>query len=225
LSIGVIIQARIGSSRLPGKVLKKLVNKSLLEHIIFRLSFLEKDVVVIIATTTLKADDVIEEFCNSNSILCFRGSEKNVLERYYLCSKVNYLEHVIRLTGDNPFTDIEELDNLIRLHLKSKVDYSTSHYVLPDGAGCEILSFSALEKSYLHGKSEHHKEHVIDYIEENEDIFKTIELKVAKEKNRPDIRLTIDTIDDYKKACYIIEHSKNQYITTLEAIELCSQFA
>lgn len=224
MSIGIIIQARIGSSRLPGKVLKKLIDKSLLEHIIFRLSFLKEDVKVIIATSTLKRDDEIEQFCNSSNILCFRGSEKNVLERYFVCSKENCFNHIIRLTGDNPFIDIEELDNLIKLHISSKADYSRSFSELPKGLGSEIFTFNALEESFLYGLAENHKEHVNEYIEENENNYRISELKVSKEKNRPEISLTVDNMDDYKKACFIIEHSKNEYTTTQEAIKLCLQF-
>ena len=224
MSVGIIIQARIGSSRLPGKVLKKLFDKSLLEHIIFRLSFLEEDVKLIIATSTLERDDEIERFCNSSNILCFRGSEKNVLERYYLCSRENCFNHIIRLTGDNPFIDAQELDNLIKLHINSRADYSRSFAVLPKGVGSEIFTFNALEESFLYGQAENHKEHVNEYIEENEDKFQISELKVPKDKNRPEISLTVDNMDDYKKACFIIEHSKNQYTTIPEAIKLCLQF-
>ena len=224
MSIGIIIQARTGSTRLPAKVLKILVDKNLLEHIIFRLSFLQEDVKVIIATSTLGKDDVIEKFCKTHNISCFRGSETNVLERYYFCAKENGFDHIVRLTGDNPFIDVEELDNLIRLHLKSKADYSRSFSVLPKGVGSEIFAFSALEKSYQYGEAENHKEHVNEYIEENNNNFQILELKVVKEKNRPEISLTVDTMDDYKKACFIIKRSKNEYITTQEAIKLCSQF-
>lgn len=223
--IGVIIQARMGSTRLPAKVLKRIGDKSLLEHILFRLSQLKQNTKIVIATTTLEKDDVIEEFCKKNSINIFRGSESNVLERYYLCAKENNFEHIVRLTGDNPFVDIEELDNIITLHLNTKADYSRSFTSLPKGVGAEIFSFEALEQSYKYGDKENHKEHVNEYIEENEDRFKIAELKVEKEKNRPDISLTVDTEDDYKKACFIVENTKNEYISTKEAINLCLQYA
>lgn len=222
--IGVIVQARIGSSRLPGKILKKIGNKTLLEHIIFRLEKLKSSINLIIATSDLEKDDVVEDFCKSNNIGCFRGSELNVLERYYLCAKKNNFSHVVRLTGDNPFIDVEELDNLIDLHIKNKSDYSRSFSSLPKGVGSEIFTFEALELSYKLGDKENHLEHVNEYIEENESMFKIFELNVSKEKNRPDISLTVDTQEDYNKACYIVENSKNDYITTQEAIRLCLQY-
>lgn len=222
--IGIIIQARMGSTRLPAKVLKKIGDKNLLEHILFRLTKLNHNVEIVIATSILDKDDAIELFCKENEVQYFRGSETNVLERYYMCAKENKFDHIVRLTGDNPFTDIEELDNLINLHLKTKSDYSRSFFNLPKGVGAEIFSFEALEQSYKYGDKENHKEHVNEYIEENEDRFKIAELKVEKGKNRPDISLTVDTEDDYKKACFIVENTKNEYISTKEAINLCLQY-
>jgi len=224
LNIGIIIQARMGSTRLPAKVLKMIADKNILEHILFRLSKLQTNVTIIIATSDLEQDIKIESFCDINNIKCFRGSEQNVLQRYYLCAKENDFDHIVRLTGDNPFIDIEELDNLINLHIDSKSDYSRSFKLLPKGVGSEIFSFDALEQSYLYGKEENHEEHVNEYIEENETKFKISELKVVDEKNRPEISLTVDTLDDYKKACFIVENSKNEYITTQEAIKLCLQY-
>ena len=224
MKLGIIIQARMGSTRLPAKVLKKIGNKNLLEHILFRLSYLKYKCKIVIATTILNQDDKIEDFCKKNSVKCFRGSEINVLQRYYLCAKENNFEHIIRLTGDNPFTDIEELDNLITLHLNTKADYSRSFTSLPKGVGAEIFTFKALELSYFLGNKANHKEHVNEYIEENEEKFTISELKVNKEKNKPEISLTVDTQDDYKKACFIVENSKNEYISTIEAIELCLQY-
>ena len=222
--IGIILQARMGSTRLPGKVLSQIGTKNLLEHILFRLSKLNHTVKLIIATSELNKDNAIEDFCKKNQIECFRGSELNVLERYYLCAKENKLEHIIRLTGDNPFTDIVELDNLINLHLSTNADYSRSFSSLPKGVGAEIFTFKALEKSYQYGTKENHKEHVNEYIEENEDKFNISELIVKGKKNRPEISLTVDTQDDYNKACFIVKNTTNEYIDTEEAINLCLQY-
>jgi spore coat polysaccharide biosynthesis protein SpsF len=214
----------MGSTRLPGKVLKGIGKKTLLGHIIFRLERLKNNVKIIVVTSELNKDDEINDFCNSHDILCFRGSEKNVLERYYKCAVENNFEHIVRLTADNPFIDIEELDGLIELHLNSRADYSRSFSTLPKGVGCEIFTFNALEQSNKFGLKENHMEHVNEYIEENESKFKISELEAIQEKNRPDISLTVDTLDDYKKACFIVKNSKNEYITTKEAIELCLQY-
>lgn len=223
--IGIIIQARMTSSRLPGKVLMKIGNKTLLDHIIFRLSFLKRcDTKVVIATSNLSTDDVIEEFCKNKKLSCFRGSETNVLERYYICAKENNFSHVIRLTGDNPFTDIEELSNLIESHLDMGADYSHSFGELPIGAGAEIFDFESLEKSFKEGKEPQHLEHVNEYILENPEIFRINILRMNDEKNYPKARLTVDTMADYYRVCYIVSNSKNEYITIQEAVKLCMQY-
>lgn len=222
--IGIIIQARMGSTRLPGKILTNIGTKNLLEHILFRLSRLKHTAKLIIATSNTGKDDLVEEFCIKNNVTCFRGSELNVLERYYLCAKQYHFDHIVRLTGDNPFTDIEELDNLISLHLDSHSDYSRSFAVLPKGVGAEIFTFKALETSHYKSSKPNHFEHVNEYIEENEAEYIISELEGPSDKNRPDLSLTVDTIEDYQKACFIVENSKNEYITTQETIALCSQY-
>ena len=219
-NLGIIIQARMKSTRLPDKILKKIGNKALLEHVFFRLSFLKHKVRTVLATSNLPSDDVVEDFCRERNIYCFRGSEQNVLERYYLCAKKYGFQHIIRLTGDNPFTDVEELDNLIDLHFQTRSDFTNSFESLPIGVGAEIFTFFALEKSYLEGKASHHIEHVNEYILENPAIFKSSILEVIPEKNRPEIRLTIDKEEDYQKACYIVKSAQNEFVTTQEAIRL-----
>jgi spore coat polysaccharide biosynthesis protein SpsF len=222
--IGIILQARMESTRLPGKIMKKIGNKSLLEHIFFRLLFLKHRFDVILATSNLPSDDEVERFCSERQIHCFRGSSENVLERYFFCAKAYDFEHIIRLTGDNPFVDIEELDNLIDLYLQAKVDFAHSIVSLPLGAGAEIFKFTALEKSFREGKKPHHLEHVDEYMLENPAIFRTAVLKVIASKNRPEIRLTIDTEDDYRSACFIVENAGKDFITTQEAIALAEKF-
>ncbi len=222
--IGIIIQARMNSSRLPGKILMKIGNKTLLEHILFRISFLKKTAKLVIATTNTTADDVVEEFCKNKNVSCFRGDEQNVLERYYRSAEKYKFQHIIRLTSDNPFVDIEELDNLIELHIGGGSDFSYSFNTLPIGVGAEIFSFSALETCWHKSTKSHHFEHVDEYILENLSLFKTSSLKVPDSKNKLEIRLTVDTPDDYAKACFIVKNCKNEYITTPEAIELCMQY-
>lgn len=222
--IGIIIQARMGSSRLPGKIMKNIGDKSLLEHIFYRLSFLKHNVKIVLATSTSSKDDAVEEFCLENNINLYRGSEENVLQRYYLCSKQYGFSQIVRLTADNPFVDVEELDNLIDLHINSKSDFTNSFESLPVGVGSEIFTFDALEKSYLYGKKLHHIEHVDEYMIENPHTFKTTTLDVPSTKKFPNVRLTVDTLDDYKKACFIVERSKNEFINTEEAVQLCLEY-
>lgn len=221
--IGAIIQARMGSSRLPGKILKKIGNKCLLEHILYRLSFLKNNVQIIIATTVNPPDDEVEEFCRKRSIELFRGSEDNVLERYYRCAHQYGFSHIVRLTGDNPFIDCIELDNLISLHLSENADYSSCVEGLPVGIGAEIFTFATLEKSYQRATAPHHFEHVNEYLLENIHEFKTALLEVSASK-RSTVRLTVDTENDFMRACFIVGNAKTDPVSTDEAIVLAARF-
>lgn len=215
----------MGSTRLPGKVLKKICDRTMIEHILLRLRLLKNEAKLILATSTSERDDVVESFCTAIGVECFRGSEKNVLERYYDCAKKHGLRHIVRLTADNPFVDIEELDNLIDLYFSAGADYANSFEPLPVGVGAEIFNFFSLEKSYADGKAAHHIEHVNEYMLENPDIFKTAVLKVGRDKSRHDVRLTVDTEEDYRKACYIVKNANGGHVTTQEAIRLADIFS
>ena len=108
--VGIIIQARMGSSRLPGKILMDYEGNTLLGHIISRLERLDYPAEKVIATSVLPKDDVVEGFCQKSGVICFRGSEENVLERYFECARKYGFSQIVRMTGDNPFPDISELD-------------------------------------------------------------------------------------------------------------------
>lgn len=217
---GVIVQARMGSSRLPGKILKDFEGKTLLEHIIGRLKRMKSEACIIIATSESKKDDEVELFCKTKQVRCFRGDELNVLKRYYNCAIEYSFDDIVRMTGDNPFPDIEELDKLITFHQENHMDFSENFSVLPIGVGMEIMSFKALEESFYHATLPKHFEHVDEYILDNLAYYRHATVKVSKEKNRPEIRLTVDDIQDYQKACFIIKNAKGEYITTEQAIAI-----
>lgn len=196
---GFIIQARMGSKRLPGKSLKKINNTPILLRIIRSLKRKKKfkNILIIVATTNLKIDDIITNLSLKENVNVFRGSHNNVLERYYLTAKKYKLRNVIRLTSDNPFTDTLFLEKLIQLHLKNKNDYTSSKESLPIGMGAEILTFKALQKAYKFSKSKKDKEHVCDYILNNKKKFKIQNLKFKiKSKKIKKLRLTVDTQKD-----------------------------
>ena len=213
--VGLVIQARMRSSRLPGKVLMNLCGKPILLHIIERLKNLKKEYQRIIITSTLQKDNAIENFCIENNILCFRGSEEDVLDRYYQAAKLFKLQHIVRLTGDNPLVDENNLQFLIEKHLKNNADYSSNisevNSGLPEGVGSEIFTFSALEKSWIEGKKENHREHVNEYILENQDKFKILVVKIRDSRLSAckDLRLTVDTRKDFEFVETIIKLLQN----------------
>ena len=222
--VGIIIQARMGSSRLAGKVLMKIGDKTLLEHIISRLQPLSYKYTIVIATSDLPMDDCIYEFCSTNNIKCFRGEEQNVLKRYYDCATEYHFTHIVRLTADNPFPDIDELQRLILFYLENEFEYADSFSTLPIGVGAEIFSYKALQDSMYSASLPKHFEHPNEYILDNLDRYKNGKLNTCLEKNKPDVRLTVDTKEDYEKACYIAKYANVEYITTEKAIEMSRKY-
>jgi len=220
IKVGVIIQARMGSTRLPGKVLRKIGNEALLGHVLNRVTSLRYPVDVVVATSCLVQDEAIESYCRERKALCFRGSESHVLERYYQCAVEYGFDHIVRLTADNPFYDSVELDGLIQMHVNTNADFSHSFSSLPIGVGAEIFSFKALETSYKQGHEAHHIEHVDEYMLENPELFDTHVYQAPPSKCYPDIRLTVDNMDDYDKACAIVSFFGTQ-VSTENAVKFC----
>jgi spore coat polysaccharide biosynthesis protein SpsF len=223
--LGLIVQARMGSSRLPGKVLEPIGDRILLSHVFGRLELLKHDVQSIVATTNDVRDDVIADWATTNGVLCFRGDENDVLDRYFRCATQYEFDTIIRLTADNPFTDMDELDRLIEFHTVGGFDYAHSFGELPIGVGAEIMSFDALARSHSEGQADHHREHVNEYIQENPQIFGTGVLEPPAFKRAPKLRLTIDTPEDLLRARWLVERKMGPWLTTEEAIRLCSHFA
>jgi spore coat polysaccharide biosynthesis protein SpsF len=214
----------MGSTRLPGKVLRPINGTPLLGHVLDRAGRLRHPARTVVATTVNSRDDLIVQFCKENHTDVFRGNETNVLDRYYQCARTYQFDHIVRLTADNPFTDIVELDRLIDLHFSVPADFSYSFPVLPIGVGAEIFGFGALEASAKYSTEPHHFEHVDEYILEHPERFKSVQLDAVAAKRFPQVRLTVDDETDYRRACYIAEQAGGD-VTTEQAIALCSQFA
>lgn len=200
MKIGIIIQARMGSTRFPGKVLKKIEDKSLLELQYRRLKNSRKANRIIIATSISSLDDPIEELCKEINIPCYRGSEENVLERYYQASIHYNLDVVIRSNGDCPFIDSREIDKLIDIWESnhSKYDYVTNilEETFPLGMHIEIFSIAALKKALQGSTSKEEYEHVTPYIYKNPNKFRVLNIK--NKDNLSSYRWTIDYPEDFK---------------------------
>jgi spore coat polysaccharide biosynthesis protein SpsF len=225
MTLGVIIQARMGSTRLPGKVLKDIAGKPLLGHIVGRLGHLHHPIGIVVATSLLDKDNAIANWCDFQGVDSFRGSETDVLDRYLQCAEMFGFDNIVRLTADNPFPDIEELDRLIALHLHEKSDYAHSFGQLPIGVGAEIFAIDSLRRSHREGLAPHHREHVNEYIPEHPELFKISVLAIPPSKVRPDLRLTVDTVQDYQRACNLVPQARGEWLTTEEAIALCLRSA
>lgn len=222
MKVGIIIQARMGSARLPGKVLRDIGDLPLLAHVMGRLSQLAHPWPVVVATSTDAHDDAIVAWCRHADVSTFRGSEHDVLDRYVQCARASDFQHVVRLTADNPFTDIHELERLVKLHLADGFDYTHSFGMMPLGVGAEIFTRTALERSHLEGLQPHHREHVNEYIQEHPELFRIGVLDIPADKRAPDLRLTVDTEEDWRRADALARQARGRWLETQEAIALCS---
>lgn len=220
-NIGIVLQARMGSTRLPGKVLMPLGNTTLLGWIVQRLRDLPWPLVIV--TSDQVPDDAIAHQCEQMDVRYFRGSEQDVLDRYYQCAVAYNFSHVIRLTGDNPCPDTEAMQQLVALHLASAADYTHSFGELPVGVGAEIFKFEALQNSWLEGSAAHHREHVNEFIIEQPSRFRVMKLGVEPAKHAPNLRLTIDTQEDYRRIAGCLAEVE-VHISTEALIKRCSSF-
>ena len=175
----------------------------------------------IVATTNNKADDDIESLSNKLNVKCFRGDEHNVLSRFFSAAKENDLGTIVRLTGDNPCIDYDLINSILQAHIEETYDYTvTKNY--PVGLNAEIVSFKAIEKASIHSTAPFEKEHVTPYIYMHPEKFKILVKKAEKECCRPDIRLTLDTEQDYALLCAVFDYlyPENEFFDTEDIIKL-----
>ena len=193
-----IIQARYSSSRLPGKVLRKYKNISYLELLIKRLQKSNKIKKVIVAATSNPADNEIEKLCNKLKVFCFRGSEDDVIDRYFQVSKFFKAKNIVRITADCPLIDSKIADEVIKNFFLKKVDYATNTMppTFPDGMDVEVFNFTSLKKSWKVSRLKKElREHVTTYIRDNA-CFSKINIKYKKDYSF--LRLTLDESEDEK---------------------------
>ncbi|MFA6551013.1 MAG: glycosyltransferase family protein [Patescibacteria group bacterium] len=203
-----IIQARYGSTRLPGKVLKKINGVTLLEYEINRVKKAKKIDKIVIATTDNKDGEKIKNLCKKNRIDCFRGSEDDVLDRYYRCSlKYPKYKNIIRITGDCPLIDPVVIDEVVDLFIKRKYDYASNiqRETYPDGMDVEIFKKEILAIAAQEAKLASEREHVTLYIRNNKKYKKG---NLAAPVNWSHIRLTVDEPADFEVIKFLIKQSK-----------------
>ena len=200
-----VVQARMGSTRLPGKVMKPLAGRTLIEVLVSRLRKAKMLDEVLVATTTEKTDDVLAAHCKSKKIPVFRGSSEDVLKRYVDACRKYSASVVVRITGDCPLVDPQLVDSLIRSFAKQKVDYlsNTNPPSYPDGLDIEVFTIEALEKAADRASLGPQREHVTPYI------YQSGHFKTANFANQDDFsteRWTVDESDDLKVVDDIFQH-------------------
>ena len=173
-SFVAIVQTRMGSTRLPGKVLKDLGGDAVLARVVHRLRRAHLLNEIVIATTISPADDSIVRECERLAVQCFRGPEQDVLDRYYQTAKAFSAEAVVRVTSDCPLIDGELIDATIRTFLDQKADYSSNNIprTYPRGLDAEVFTFAGLERTWREAVKPYEREHVTPYFYEHPELFR-----------------------------------------------------
>lgn len=205
-----IIQARMGSSRLPGKVLKEIGGKPMLFRVVVRARRAQSLGQLVVATTTDSSDDPVVALCRSHGFPCYRGHPRDVLDRYYQTARAFKAQTIIRLTGDCPLIDPGEIDRTVSAFYEADVDFAANRLpppwkrTTPIGMDTEVVSFNALEKAWREAKAGYAREHVMPYLYEEAGHFKI--LLVDYEPDMGHLRLTVDTPQDLELVRKIYAH-------------------
>ncbi|HWY38944.1 MAG TPA: glycosyltransferase family protein [Bacteroidia bacterium] len=220
----LIIQARMGSTRLPGKILKEINGKPILQHLVERISPAKKVNKIIIATTTNTEDDATENFCKEHRYNYYRGSDWDVLGRFYEAAQPHNPKTIIRVTADCPLHSHKVIDFAIDKYHSLNCDYfsnsNNEEICLEDGFDTEVFSFSALEEAHINAKMLSEREHVTPYIKTSGNF--TCKYEGYNKNYR--FKLSVDSPDDFVAVSKIFEELKDKKDFGMEeVIELLAQ--
>ena len=223
MNFSIIIEARLGSSRLPKKIIYKIKKYTFLEYLLKKLKKIKYIDEIIVATTKKNEDTKIVNIAKKNKVKFFRGSEKNVLKRVIDTGKKFNCENIIRITSDCPLVDNSIIEKLLFKFKKDKYDYISNiiYRSYPDGMDVEVFSLKALIKSRKYSNSKKSKEWITWNIRNNLKDFKTYNLKAKRNLFWPELGLTLDQIEDYKLLKKIISYFNEKLdISCFEIIKL-----
>jgi len=191
-----IIQARMGSSRLPGKVLTDIGGQSMLERVVSRAARARRLDAVVVATTTDARDDVVVRECNRLGVLSFRGSENDVLDRYYGAARAFEADTVVRITSDCPLIDPHLVDRVVGELVRQQADYASNTLVLsyPRGLDAEAFTMASLAAAWENATEAYERVHVTPFLYRRPDRFKLVNVACAEDVST--LRWTVDTPDD-----------------------------
>ncbi|MBI4657241.1 MAG: glycosyltransferase family protein, partial [Verrucomicrobia bacterium] len=191
--IVAIIQARMSSSRLPGKVLADIAGRPMLWHVVDRAKRSRYINKVVVGTSIESADDPIDEFCRSENIECFRGSHDDVLDRFYRAASRHEADAIVRITADCPLIDPTIVDRVIETYLTGKFDYVSNalRYTYPDGLDAEVFSMAALETAWRDATEPRQREHVVPFIK-NHPAFRKTNVENETDLSREQLRWAVD---------------------------------
>lgn len=223
MTVNVILQARMSSTRLPGKVLKPVLGKAMLAQQIERIQQAKTVSKTIVATSVEASDDAIAQLCQSLRVPCFRGDLANVLKRFYDCSEQYPAAHYVRLTGDCPLTDPALLDDVIQHHLHSRADYTTNAYpfTFPDGLDIEVFSQKALFSTYQQASSAEELEHVTVFMRNHPELFHLTTFESATDLSNH--RWTVDYPEDFQLVDAIFKHFQHNQFSYQQVLALLAE--
>jgi len=221
MTIGCIVQARMGSSRLPGKVMMDVEkDKPVLYYVISQLRCCKLIDKLIVATTTLAEDEKIVKYCNDLGADSYRGSAQNVLDRYYQCAKKFSISTIVRIPSDKPLIDPEIVDNIISIFRSNSYNYviNFSPSTFPSGTEVEVFSFETLETAWKNAVLPSEKEHVTSYIDNHKEKFKVFNVTLPEDLSC--YRLAVDRMEDLTLVRNVAAKIKKRPILMKEIIEL-----
>jgi spore coat polysaccharide biosynthesis protein SpsF len=227
MTTAIILQARMGSKRLPGKVLFELEGKTVLEHILLRLKKVKLIDKIIVATTDTSRDLPIVKLTNELGILCFRGDENDVLSRYYCAAKTANIANIVRINSDCPLIDPRIIDKVVNLYLnnKDKYDYVTNILkpTFPLGMHCEVFSYEALLEAHKKAVRPFEREHVTPYIYHRPEKFRLFNVDSGQDLSHH--RWTLDYQDDFKfiSKIYAALHNETNFFDMELVLDLLNQ--
>lgn len=223
-----IIQARMSSTRLPGKVMLDLGGKPVLSRMVERVRNAKRINRVVVATTIDPSDDPIEALCRAEGIDVFRGSLPDVLDRYYQAAMQFHADVIVRLTGDCPLIDPALIDDVVEALSAKGADFACNrlpppfHRTYPIGLDVEACTFAALERAWHEATEKHDREHVLPYLYEMQDRFKVVQLDYIEDLG--EMRWTLDTPEDYVLLQEIIKRMENRNdFSWLDVLDLFRQ--
>jgi len=202
--ITAIIQARMTSTRLPGKVLMEVMGRPLLSYQLERLRVSREIDEIIVATTTNEEDDPIVMLAQKEGLASFRGSEEDVLDRYYQAANLYGVQHIMRLTADCPLIQPDICDVIAREYFDTNADYTFTGPSFAEGLSCEMIRFRALERAWKEARRKSEREHVTLYIRNHPEKFRSLTVEHDSDQSR--YRITVDEREDFLVVRAILEH-------------------
>lgn len=225
MKVVAIIQARMGSSRLPGKVMMDLAGEPMLARVVRRITQATSLNQVIVATTTAPADTVIANLCAEYGWSCFRGSELDLLDRYYQAAKAHEADIVVRITSDNPLIDPAIVDLVVHILLDQHLDYASNSlapHTYPLGLDAEVMTLAALERAWREDRNPAWREHVTPYIYAHPELFQIRPVNCAV--NYSAMRWTVDTWPDFLFVRTVYDHFGHDRFTWQDVLAGLEQF-